>query len=61
MSLIIRLMIKTIAVCTKKYTELATQQADNVVFGGRLGQYRYYNMDQTIMSALRLIKTEFGD
>ncbi len=44
----------------KEYTELAAKNDDNVVFGGRLGQYRYYNMDQTIMSALRLVKSEFG-
>ncbi|MVF16314.1 UDP-galactopyranose mutase, partial [Fructilactobacillus sanfranciscensis] len=42
----------------KEYTELAAKNDDNVVFGGRLGQYRYYNMDQTIMSALRLVKSE---
>ncbi|USS90334.1 UDP-galactopyranose mutase [Fructilactobacillus carniphilus] len=45
----------------KQYTDLVAEKADNVVFGGRLGQYRYYNMDQTIMSALRLVKTEFGE
>ena len=31
-----------------KYQELAKQEAQNVIFGGRLGQYRYYNMDQVI-------------
>lgn len=45
----------------KKYTEMAAREAPNVIFGGRLGQYRYYNMDQTIMAALQVAKNEFGD
>lgn len=45
----------------KKYVQLASSEAKNVVFGGRLGQYRYYNMDQTIMAALQLVKHEFGE
>ena len=45
----------------KRYVDLAEQQADNVAFGGRLGQYRYYNMDQTIMAALRMVSKEFGE
>lgn len=43
----------------KKYVELSEKKCKNVVFGGRLGQYRYYNMDQTIMAALQLVKREF--
>lgn len=42
-----------------RYVELAKMQAPNVVFGGRLGQYRYYNMDQTIMAALATVEKEF--
>ncbi len=38
-----------------KYKELA-KQLKNVVFAGRLGEYRYYDMDQTVASALRLAK-----
>ncbi len=34
-----------------KYRELA-QQESNIIFGGRLGEYAYYDMDQTIASAL---------
>lgn len=45
----------------KKYVELAKEKASNVLFGGRLGQYRYYNMDQTIMAALQLVKKEFDE
>ena len=38
-----------------KYKELA-KQLKNVVFAGRLGEYRYYDMDQTVAAALRLAK-----
>jgi UDP-galactopyranose mutase len=38
----------------QKYLECAAAGAPNVVFGGRLGEYKYYDMDVTIESALRL-------
>lgn len=44
----------------KKYKELADKEATNVLFGGRLGQYRYYDMDQVISAALNVVKVEFG-
>ena len=34
-----------------RYQELAAGWPD-IIFGGRLGQYRYYNMDQVIRSSL---------
>lgn len=34
-----------------QYQQLAAQQ-ENVIFGGRLGQYRYYDMDKVIRAAL---------
>ncbi|MBQ7464110.1 MAG: UDP-galactopyranose mutase, partial [Lachnospiraceae bacterium] len=37
----------------KKYGELAKRE-ENVIFGGRLGQYRYFDMDDTIDEALKL-------
>ena len=37
----------------KKYEELAKKE-ENVIFGGRLGQYRYFDMDDTIDEALKL-------
>lgn len=40
----------------KKYLELA-QKENNVVFGGRLGQYKYYDMDDVIISALEEVKS----
>ena len=41
----------------KKYQELAKKQK-NVIFGGRLGEYKYYNMDKVIESALSLARKE---
>lgn len=35
----------------KKYRELADKES-NVVFGGRLGEYRYYDMDKVLRAAL---------
>ncbi|MBP5330744.1 MAG: UDP-galactopyranose mutase [Lachnospiraceae bacterium] len=35
----------------KKYAELALREKD-VTFGGRLGQYKYYDMDKVIKAAL---------
>ena len=39
----------------EKYRELAAGQP-NVIFGGRLGQYRYYDMDKVIRAALDDLK-----
>ncbi len=38
----------------KKYKELAKQT--NVYFGGRLGRYKYYDMDDIIMDAFEFLK-----
>ncbi len=35
----------------EKYKELAAEYPD-ILFGGRLGQYKYYNMDQVVRAAL---------
>ena len=43
----------------KQYAKLASEKANNVIFGGRLGQYRYYNMDQVLHAALTAVKEEF--
>ena len=40
-----------------QYRSLAKQEP-NVIFGGRLGEYRYYDMDQVISAALELYKRE---
>ncbi len=34
-----------------EYSQLASE-TEHVIFGGRLGEYRYYNMDQVIRLAL---------
>lgn len=40
-----------------KYNVLATQE-ENIIFGGRLGDYRYYNMDETIAAALNAVERQ---
>ena len=44
-----------------QYKDLAAKEDAKVIFGGRLGQYKYYNMDQVIRAALDAVNTEFGD
>lgn len=39
----------------EKYRELAAQKK-NVIFGGRLGLYQYFDMDKVIRAALDLVK-----
>lgn len=41
----------------EKYKELSKQDK-NIIFGGRLGQYKYYDMDKVIESALECAKQE---
>ena len=43
----------------RQYRALADAEP-NVIFGGRLGEYRYYDMDQTIAAALILCGEELG-
>ena len=42
-----------------QYEELA-QKEKNVIFGGRLAEYKYYDMDDVIRSALDCVKKEFA-
>lgn len=39
-----------------RYRELADQE-ENVIFGGRLGNYKYYDMDKVIEAALEAVKS----
>lgn len=39
----------------EKYKELADKE-ENVIFGGRLGNYKYYDMDKVIKVALETAK-----
>lgn len=43
----------------EKYKQEA-QKEKNVIFGGRLAEYKYYDMDDTIESALQLVEREFN-
>lgn len=40
-----------------KYDALKAEHP-NVIFGGRLGEYKYYDMDKVIASAFRLCEKE---
>ena len=42
----------------EKYAALAVQES-NVIFGGRLAEYKYYDMDDVIKSALVCVNKEF--
>lgn len=44
----------------EKYKALS-KELKNVIFGGRLAEYRYYDMHQIIASALVTIKKEFNE
>ena len=40
-----------------KYKKLAAKE-DKVIFGGRLGEYKYYDIDKTIEVAIKKVKEE---
>lgn len=42
----------------EKYRKLASKEK-NVIFGGRLGNYKYYDMHQVIEAALEAVEKEF--
>lgn len=43
----------------EKYAQMAAKE-ENVLFGGRLAEYKYYDMDKVIESAFALIEKEFN-
>ena len=43
----------------EKYRALADKEKD-VIFGGRLGQYKYYDMDKVIAAALDCVNEQLG-
>ena len=43
-----------------KYKNLANKE-QNIIFGGRLAQYKYYDMHHVIEEALKCVKTEFDE
>ena len=42
-----------------EYKKLADAE-EKVIFGGRLGEYKYYDMDQVIAAALDRVKELIG-
>ncbi len=42
-----------------KYRELADKE-ENIVFGGRLGEYKYYDMDKVMAVALKMVEMELS-
>lgn len=44
----------------QQYSALAAAEPQ-VIFGGRLAEYKYYDMDMVIASALQAVEREFGD
>lgn len=43
-----------------KYKELS-EKNNKVIFGGRLGQYKYYDMDKVIASAMECVQKELSE
>ena len=41
----------------EKYKELAAKES-NVIFGGRLAEYKYYDMDDVIKSAMDCVANQ---
>ena len=39
---------------------MCIRDRDKVIFGGRLGEYKYYDMDAVVASALEMSKKELG-
>ena len=43
----------------RKYKKLSENE-EKIIFGGRLGEYKYYDMDQVILAALNKVKEVLG-
>lgn len=43
----------------QEYRKLAEEEK-NIIFGGRLGEYKYYDMDAVIAAALNCVRQELG-
>ena len=44
----------------KQYAKEARQNHPEIIFGGRLGKYRYFDMDQVFNDALNTVREEFN-
>ena len=43
------------------YYKRLSQKEPNVIFGGRLGEYRYYDMDQVVEASLLRAEKELSE
>ncbi|MBQ7479221.1 MAG: UDP-galactopyranose mutase [Selenomonadaceae bacterium] len=43
----------------ERYAAMAAEEK-NVIFGGRLAEYKYYDMDDVVLSALQTVRKEMG-
>ncbi len=44
----------------QRYRNLAAKEASNIIFAGRLGDYRYYNMDQAVARGLTIFTKQIA-
>ena len=44
----------------EEYKKLAKKE-ENIIFGGRLGMYKYFDMDAVIAEALNCVKENLGE
>ncbi|MBQ7477366.1 MAG: UDP-galactopyranose mutase, partial [Selenomonadaceae bacterium] len=42
-----------------RYASMASKEK-KVIFGGRLAEYKYYDMDDVVLSALQTVRKEMG-
>ena len=45
----------------ESYREFAREECPNVIFAGRLGEYKYYDMDIAVMRALEIVAENLGE
>ena len=43
---------------SKVTVSLSAEKEENIIFGGRLGEYKYYDMDAVIAAALDMCEKE---
>ena len=46
---------------SRSFTKNQTKNEENVIFGGRLAEYKYYDMDDVIRNALDIVNTNVGN
>ena len=44
----------------KQYAQEARKHHPEIIFGGRLGKYRYFDMDQVFNDAFNTVREEFS-